>query len=141
MIARPHTAERRHRAPDIAEIGHLGGAPVFLRPDIPDIREDRRHRAIDPDADGPEALLDGFRRRFDRIGIGDIGRQHERSPAHRLDLGRRVVEIVDTAREKSHTCAAPSEGARRRAPNPCRRAGNDNRLCRHRSALIERDQR
>ena len=78
LVAWPHPFQRRHRAPDAAEIGHFGGAAIFLRRDLGDRREDRRHRIVDPDVDRAELPLDGSGGAVDRTGIGDIGRHGKR---------------------------------------------------------------
>src|SRR5438270_4358817 len=48
--------------------------------------ENRRHRAIDPDVDRAELVLDALGRRFDGIRIGDVERQRQRLPAAFFDL-------------------------------------------------------
>ena len=60
-IPRAHPTDGGHRAPNRAEIGHLGRTPVLVRLDFVQRREDRRHRIVDPDVDRPE------------LGLGTVG--------------------------------------------------------------------
>ena len=91
-------------------------------------REDRRHRAVDPDVDRPELALDRLGRGLDRVRVGHVGREGERPAARRLDLARRRLEPVAPPRQQADPGAARAEGAGRRAADARAEARDDDDL-------------
>ena len=81
-----HPLQRRHRAVDISEVADLGDPFVLLGSDLPERREHRRERHVDPHINGAECVLGGGRGGLHRIGIGDVGGEFERLSAGRPDV-------------------------------------------------------
>jgi hypothetical protein len=63
-----------------AEVHHLPAE--FVGRDLADRREDRRHRVVDPDVDGPEIALDALGRALHPLGV-----RHVRGNRQAPDLG------------------------------------------------------
>ncbi|HEY1943232.1 MAG TPA: hypothetical protein VGH40_14045 [Roseiarcus sp.] len=96
-IARTHPLQRRHDAVDLAEVSDFGGALELFRRQSADGREDGRHRDIRPDVDRPQFLFDPVGGGLDRLRIGDVSRDCERSHAIALDLLGRGLQTTRIA--------------------------------------------
>ena len=127
-VARPHPLQSGHRAIDKAEIGHLGRAAVLFRRNAMKRGEDSRHRAIHPNVDGAEPVLDALGRSFDGIWIGNVERQRQRLSAEVLDLRRCGLQPLGPARDQHNLRPSRRKGMRRCAPDPRRCPGDYDRF-------------
>ena len=66
---------------------------------------------------GPSCGFDRLGGRVDLLVIGDVGRQHERLPAERLDLSTGTLETGLAPRKQADVGAALREGVRDRPPD------------------------
>jgi len=107
-----------------AEIGHLGDAAIFFRRCLPHRREHRHHRIIDPDIDAA-----AFARRVGsveyRIGISDIGGNHEHAAAKFFRLLLDVIERRGIARDQGEIGACFRKAQRDGAADARGGAGDD----------------
>jgi hypothetical protein len=86
--------------------------------------EDRRHRAIHPDVDRAEPVLDALSRRFDGIWIGNVERQRQRVPAALFDLRCCGLQPLGAACYQPNLRSLRRKGMRRRTPDPRRSPGD-----------------
>src|SRR4051794_12606106 len=124
-VARAHPLQRGHRAVDLAEVGDLGRAAELLGADLPERRQDRRHRDVDPDVDLAELAGHALGGRLDLLGVGDVRGNRERAAARLADLPRGALERVLVAGEQGDRVAAAGERAGGRAPDAAGRSGDD----------------
>jgi hypothetical protein len=94
----PPYAGARHGSMHHAEIGHLGDGGV--RRCLPQRREHRHHGIIDTDIDAAAFARDRVGSVEYRIGIGDIGGNHERAAAKLFRLVLDVIERRGIARDQ-----------------------------------------
>ena len=117
-----HPVHRRHGAVHGAEVGHLGGATIFLGTDVGELSEDRRHRVIDPHVDWSERGFGFLSRGLDRFGIRDVGGDCQSPAAHPLDFTGRVLETglaageQDDVRSSTSECVGHGPADTRRSP-------------------------
>jgi hypothetical protein len=109
-------AEARH--PDhTVDVRFDHGALVLLGRLRERIAAEREAGVVDEDVD-PAELVRGTRDEGGAaLGIGDVQLERE--------VG---LDGVDTAGAPRHACACVAQGARRRCPDPARRAGDDRGL-------------
>jgi hypothetical protein len=113
------------RAVHVAQVVHLGHAPVLAGGHLPDRREDRDHRVVHPDVDPPPLAHHAARGVVDGVGVGHVEREDHGISAERLDLSRGRLEPVEVARDQRHLRALAAVRPRDRAPDAARGAGDD----------------
>lgn len=124
-IARQHALERGKRAVDVPEVRHLGHAAEILGRHLLHGREDREHRVVDPDVDGPELGLHLRGCGLDGIGVGDVERQHEGAAALGFDVALRSLEPHAPACDQPDARPAPREFLDGRTTHACGCARHD----------------
>ena len=130
-IARFHAPECGQRSPDVAEVGDVRDAAIFVGFHLHDRREHRQHRVVDPDVDRAESLLDLAGRFIDGVVIRDIEGKDERLPARGFDFAPGRFESIAAAGDQPDFCFAFAECLRRSAADAGRRACNDNDFLLH----------
>jgi hypothetical protein len=108
-----------------AEVRHFRRAAEFPRLDLPERREDGRHRDVEPRVDRPEIGLGVVGGLLDRGGVGDVGGKRERAAAACLDLDGGCGEPFLAPGEQSDRCTAVGKRSRQRTADAGRRAGDD----------------
>jgi len=108
-----------------AEIGHLGDAAIFFRRCLPHRREHRHHRIIDPDIDAAAFARDRVGSVEYRIGISDIGGNHEHAAAKLFRLLLDVIERRGIARDQGEIGACFRKAQRDGAADARGGAGDD----------------
>ena len=103
------------------KIGHLGDAAIFFRRCFPHRREHRHLGIIDPDIDAAAFARDCVGSVEYRIGISDIGGNHERAAAKLFRLLLDVIARRGIARDQGEIGARFRNAARRRGRGPRRR--------------------
>jgi hypothetical protein len=108
-VAPLHPRQHGHRAPDVPEVGDLGGPSVLLRGDVVEPGEDRGERHVHPDVDGSHLVLDALDRGGDLVVVRDVGRHGQDVDAESPDLGSRSLQAALPARDESHPVSPARE--------------------------------
>ncbi|BCI91289.1 hypothetical protein NIIDMKKI_64950 [Mycobacterium kansasii] len=126
-IAGPHAAQRRHGAPDEAQISHVRRATVFVGSDLVERGEHRSERHIDPYVDPTESALHLLGRGIDLVEAGDVGRYRQGLPAGLLHLRRRRIQPGLAAGQQPYSGTVFAELAGGRAADSGAGSGDDHR--------------
>ena len=139
-----HMPQRRHRAMDDSEIGHLRHAAEFFRRHFADRREDGQHRVVDPHVYGSEFLREPVRGGEDGVCVAHIdGRGRGPFGARRAQFIGKRVERGAVTRDQPELRAFAREQGRDSASDAGAGSGDDDHfsgeslVLRHRSSFQE----
>jgi len=108
-IARDHTTQCGQCPVHISQVGDLGDPAILSRCHLKRRREDRHHRVIDPDVDGPQFPLDSFRRRLHLTVIRNIRDHGQSAAAEAFHILSRAGQSVAASREQTDGGSMPGE--------------------------------
>ena len=109
-VAGNHASEGCARPPDAAEIRDLRGAPVLVRLNVEELREDGRHRIRDPGVDLAKLSFDTSGGVLDGLGIRDVEREREHGPfPQALELAACLLQRPGAPGENGDRMAALSQ--------------------------------
>ena len=123
---RLHRLQRRHRAVDETEIGHVGHPAELLRRHIRHTRKHRLHGVVDPDIHRPELFLEPPGGRKHLICVGDVGRFPSDVRAEGRQFAPDIFERRRVAGDEADPVARAGEAPRDGAADACGGACDDN---------------
>ncbi len=113
---------------NLAEIGHCGPSPEFLRSKFMNGREDSRHGHVHPDVDRTQLVFDPVCRFVHGFGVGHVGRNRQSANTELSQFVCRAFKSVIIARQQGYIASISGKLRSRRAANAGAGARNHHNL-------------
>jgi len=108
-VARSHHLERRERSMHGTEVRHLGDPTVFVRRDVDDRPDDRRHRTIDPYVNAAPFGDEAIARLEHAWRIRHVAGEDQPFAPGLVDVPLRIVQPILVTRNKADAPAVCAE--------------------------------